>query len=157
MALLLILSLGSCKTSKEQVQSKPAAPSGFQPGREERHMNPGEEALQPGILEEAILGDWEWEKTICCGRTPVRETPETTQTTKALRFQKGGLLQYLSGSEIISTQTYKISYGLRDSDDHCAVITIGAAQPGLLYIKEDTLIIDYGYFDLQQEFYIKRK
>lgn len=143
----------SCKTAEESTDQINAATQ-YQKPKQEPAGNHAE--IPQDNLEDLIFGDWEWEKTICCGRTPHTETPETLSSTKTMRFQKGGMVIFLSGNEITSNQTYQISYGLMN-DDKRPVITIGASRPGLLFIKDDTLIIDYGYVDLQQEYYVRRK
>ncbi len=151
--LSVALFLFSCKTAEESTDQTKAATQEQKPRQEPAETH---DEIPQSNLEEFILGDWGWEKTICCGRTPHTETPETLNSAKTMRFQKGGMVVFLSGNEILSTQTYHISYGLSDGDKR-PVIIIGASRPGLLFIKDDTLIIDYGYVDLQQEYYVRRK
>lgn len=141
----------SCKTSKDQSKNEPAVIETWQP------VQPDTVKVVPDApLETLIVGNWQWAKTICCGRTPQTETAESLPAPKILKFQPGGMLQYFSGDSKISDQTYKIVYELL-KDDGRPTITIGARQPALLFIEGDTLLIDYGYIDLQQEYYIRVK
>ncbi len=150
--LLFSVLLFSCKASKDQPKSEPALTDTPEQKQEAEQTN----EIQPDApLETLILGNWEWWKTICCGRTPFTETSESLKAPKILEFQTGGALLYYSGTELTSTQNYKISYGLVNDDR--PVINIGATRPGMLYIKGDTLMIDYGYVDLQTEYYLRRK
>lgn len=148
--LCIILSY-SCKTSKDQSKNDPVVTDVQLP------VKPDTVRVAPDApLETLILGNWQWTKTICCGRTPYTETAESLPAPKILKFQAGGMLEYFSGDSKISDQTYKIAYELL-KDDGRPTITIGARQPALLFIEGDTMLIDYGYIDLQQEFYVRVK
>ena len=152
--LLIISVLCSCKTSKDQSKNEPATVVTQDTLQEQVKTEP--EAHSNAPLETLILGNWQWSKTICCGRTPHTETAESLPAPKILKFQPGGIMQYFSGDSKTSDQTYKIAYELL-KDDGRQTITIGARQPALLYISGDTLLIDYGYIDLQSEYYVRVK
>jgi len=152
---LLIMSvLFSCKTSKDQSKNEPATIVTQDTLKEEATLDVPVNSNAP--LETLIIGNWQWSKTICCGRTPYTETAESLPAPKILKFQPGGALQYFSGENKTSDQTYKIAYELL-KDDGRTTITIGARQPALLHIEGDNMIIDYGYIDLQVEYYQRIK
>lgn len=145
--------LFSCKTPKDR--SKNDAKN--QATEEKQEQVIAEEPLSPDApMETQILGTWQWTKTICCGRTPHTETAESLKAPKILKFMADGTLQYFSGADKTADQTYKITYGL-GHDDQRPLITIGAKQPALLSITGDSMVIDYGYFDLQTEFFVRSK
>src|SRR5688572_8887143 len=150
-SLVLAVFFFSCKASKDQSKNDVKS--------DEVQQAPVKEQVETksdGPLETLIIGEWEWVKTICCGRTPHTETAESLPAPRVLKFQKGGALEYFSGTEKKSDQTYKISYGLM-SDDKRPVVTMGAKQPALLQLEGDSMIIDYGYIDLQTEYYVRKK
>src|SRR5687767_11756183 len=95
--LFLLIILSSCKTSEDQVKTDPTTTAKEELPQEQAKPS---EITQDGALEELILGDWEWTKTICCGRTPFTETSETLKVPKILKFQQGGVLQYFSGDAL---------------------------------------------------------
>jgi len=139
-----------CKTPKEHKQE-----SAVLKNAEQTELQAETDTPQ-GSIEKLIVGEWQWDKTICCGRTPSTQTSESLKAPKVLRFNPDGTVQYFSGEEETSTQTYKITYAMRDYNR--PVITLGdSPRAGLLFIRGDTLVIDYGYMDLQQEFYLRKK
>lgn len=106
-------------------------------------------------LETKILGSWEWLMTKCCYRTPRTYTSDTLAYKRILRFRKNGVLEYFNGDTLKKTASYEVGYGLMDDDR--PVLNIDDTRPALLHIQNDTLIIDYGYIDLQTEFYRRSK
>lgn len=151
----VLVLLISCKASKDQSKNEPAAVSANDTVAAQDTV--ATQVVNPNApLENQIIGTWQWEKTICCGRTPHTETAESLPAPKILKFQTTGTLQYFSGDSKISDQTYKIAYELLKGDGR-PTITIGARQPALLFIEGDNMTIDYGYIDLQQEFYTRVK
>ena len=155
-SVILTLFVISCKTPKEQASTPPSAAVPQQEEQKPEETDSLSEDLKSDSpVENLILGEWYWQKTVCCGRTPSTETPETLKMAKGMNFQSGGMVQF-SWGEQNSTQTFKISYGFTPNDDR-PFIVIGGGQPGLLVIKGDLLIIDYGYMDLQREFYVRKK
>ena len=110
---------------------------------------------QNQTLEQQIIGQWQWWKTNCCYRTPEITFADTTKPPLILKFEATGNLEYWSGDSLTNASFYEIKYGLMN--DKRPVLKIGDRQPGLLLVKGDTLIIDYGYMDLQTEYYLRRK
>ena len=113
-----------------------------------------EKANEQLNIGEKIIGSWTWQKTICCSRLPKTITSDTLDFPNILKFSPNGHLEYFNGNSLDKMATYEISIGLMD--DQRPIIKINDGIPGFIYIKGDTLlIIDYGYIDLQTEFYIK--
>ncbi len=73
---------------------------------------------------------------------------------KILTFEKD-LVKYYSGETLTDTVSYKIDYNVMR--DNRPIILIRDKHPGYIYFKSDTLVIDYGYMDLQTEYYLKKK
>ena len=142
-----VLLIFSCKSSREQTKADSA---------QQQRQEPTKEVNQDDPIEKLILGEWEWQKTICCGRTPHTKTADSLKAPKILKFQKEGSLLYLSGNELTATDTYTISYGLQNNEQ--PLLSIGKGHRfGIIRIKDDQLIIDYGYMDLQTEYYVRKK
>ena len=114
--------------------------------------NPVQEETPESNLENMILGTWEWYKTNCCYRMPKTTYADTSEEKTRLRFRENNILEYYLDDQLTKTANYKVGYGLMDDKRPTLRIDHRAA---LLYIRQDTLIIDYGYMDLQTEFYFK--
>ena len=147
LTVLLILLLSCNSSKKNQVaEVEPTSPK-VEPQIQE------DTPQQEGNMEEQILGDWEWFKTNCCYRTPKTTYADTTESKTILNFTENNQLEYYQGEKLTKTTGYKIVYGLMDDKRPTLKIDHRTA---LLYIRNDTLIIDYGYMDLQTEFYLRK-
>ena len=102
-------------------------------------------------------GKWQWVKTICCGRTPKETSPSTVGYTTALGFANNRELTFYRNDSIQTKGKYKITFGLNNDESDTMIIIGDTPRYGYFRFKEDTLIVDYGYIDLQTEFYIKKK
>lgn len=138
--LLVLLFIFGCKSSKESQSSENGASA---------------EQSQKQNLQNEILGSWEWMKTVCCFRTPKTVTPDSLGYKKVLKFREDQTVDYFQDGKQTRTDSFKVSYGLMDDDR--PVLKIGNGKTALLYIRNDTMIVDYGYMDLQTEYYKRVK
>jgi hypothetical protein len=102
-------------------------------------------------LESKITGTWQWSYTSCCNRRPVI-TKDSSARKTLLKFSNGAV-QYYHDKELQSKDTYKIS------ENNKGVPQIKFAEknyPAYLSFKGDTMVISYGYMDLQTEYYIRK-
>lgn len=107
------------------------------------------------FYDKAIIGAWKWYKTSCCFRQPRIAYADSLPYLKRLKFGTDGVLQMFHDDTLKAASVYEVKYGLRN-DDARPVLKIDH-RTALLAIRGDTLIIDYGYMDLQTEFYLREK
>lgn len=101
-----------------------------------------------------IYGKWLWVKTDCCGRMHKIIT-DTSETPTYLVLEKDGKLKRLHGDKTLKVATY--NYQMDPNLGYPTLSVSGVSQPGLIHFVGDTMLLDYGYFDLQTEYYIKTK
>lgn len=150
----------SCNTTKQTEKTKSVK-------REEQALqedaienipsdNSNKEPVQKASEARSILiGKWEWEKTICCGRKPEIMKPEDDKKTQFLEFKKDSTVLFYKGDEIEKRKKYKVNGGTLVNN--VPEIDIEGQQPGILRIAGDELVLDYSYIDLQTEYYRKVK
>ncbi|TVR76976.1 MAG: hypothetical protein EA412_12460 [Chitinophagaceae bacterium] len=105
-------------------------------------------------MQEKLIGTWDWEYTVCCGRNPQTITPEMEGNTISLRF-----FENFTVLRVINGESKTITYDIHYSDiypDRLFISFEDAQRPALIEIDEDKLLINYEYIDLQREYYIKR-
>jgi len=147
-ATTLLLTILACNSSKKNQAIQ-------EPPKPEIETAPIEETpIEEGTIEDRILGTWEWFKTNCCYRAPKTTFADTSESKTIIRFKENNVLEYYRDDALTKTIEYKVGYGLMD--DKRPTLTIDK-RVALMYIRQDTLIIDYGYIDLQTEFYFKVK
>lgn len=106
-------------------------------------------------LNEQILGTWTWWKTDCCSRLPGTTYAKDVQYERTKVFSKGGTVETFHNDTLMQKGSYEVYYGLMKDDDR-PVLKIDN-RPALLYINGDTLVIDFGYMDLQTDYYLRKK
>ena len=110
------------------------------------------EAIKPDkTLQEMIMGAWQWDKTICCGRKQ-KETRDTS-AQKLTLFIDDHTIQYYRGKQLTGTKVYRLSR----LEDHPTIRLEDNPNAAFLTVGNDTLIIDFEYMDLQTEYYIRVK
>ena len=140
-AITLIVLVG-CKASKEVIREK------------DDSLNVRAEIPDAAEIQKRLLGTWEWHKTLCCFRLP-NTIQDTSALIQTIRFTKQGLFERYLGDEITGQEEYLIKIGLMN--DNRPTIRIAEGPPAIVHFKQDTLILDYGYMDLQTEYYVKMK
>jgi hypothetical protein len=106
-------------------------------------------------VKQQLSGNWTWLKTECCGRIKKISTPENTQTNIEKKFSMDGSVTTLVNGKIQNTLGYQILFSYLKDDNY--MISIDDGRPGILHFFADTMIIDYGYVDLQTEWYLRKK
>ena len=116
---------------------------------------PGKATAQDNIATK-ILGKWKWEKTHCCGRNAQTYT-DTLNENKILHFKSGGKVEFYENGKLQKVENYSVE----ENHDHLKrpAITIGEETlgPAILEIEGDKMMINYGYMDLQIEYYKRVK
>lgn len=104
-------------------------------------------------LSQQLIGSWQWIKTNCCGRLNTITTPESTKQNILYTFDKGGM-----ASKNVNGKTESITYSIGNTfnAEKDTMLQLGnTPRPAYIHFKADTLIIDYGYIDLQTEWYVR--
>lgn len=101
-----------------------------------------------------IAGSWEWIKTDCCGRMNKTTYAQPGDPQRIISFDEKGNAMYFSGET--REKTTAQSYTLGTLGDQ-PTITIGELTPALFVVQNDTLVISWGYIDLQTEYYERVK
>lgn len=109
----------------------------------------------PNTTQTNFIGNWQWVKTSCCGRTPVITTPQTENTTITLNLKKDNTFERTVNGNTARGGTYEIKKAMEGENSNTIKLST-IPRDGYISIINDTLIINYGYIDLQTEFYIKK-
>lgn len=104
----------------------------------------------------SLTGGWHWVKTSCCGRMPVITTPQTENKTIVLNLNKDNSFEKIVNGKNVENGTYEIKNGM-NGEDFKTIKLSTVPRDGYISIINDTLIINYGYIDLQTEYYKRVK
>lgn len=99
-----------------------------------------------------ISGTWMWAKTVCCARRP-NTTFDTTGTPTFIEFKDNGQFLKTRNNEQLSSGDYVLRYDLNMKMPMLELSNKN--QQAIVHFKEDTLVLDYAYMDLQSEFYVR--
>lgn len=105
-----------------------------------------------------IVGEWEWVKTVCCGRMRGETYPKQGKPVKTISFTAEGRAVYYTSGEKDEVSEVPYTFG---SLGEQVTIKIGELTPALIVIADvkgvETLVLDWGYIDLQTEYYKRVK
>ena len=104
--------------------------------------------------DKAILGTWQWVKTDCCGRINNTTFAKEEEPKRIIEFKKSGIARYFERGEMNKMAEQKFTFGTLGTQ---TTIKIGEYQPAIYTIKDDELVISWGYMDLQTEYYKRVK
>jgi hypothetical protein len=98
-----------------------------------------------------LAGNWIWVKTACCGRMMGETFPAEGEPDRVISFDQEGNARYFTDEtrEKVSTVPYKVG----SLGPNQPTVRIGELQPAIFEIENDTLILSWGYMDLQVEYY----
>jgi hypothetical protein len=109
--------------------------------------------------EQAIVGEWKWIKSFCCGRNSVWTTVETCNCSKTLTILKDGTYTLQVDSAALKVGTYKIRRGINDfqetQGDSAMTILFGEEDPAYVVFTGDTLLLSRGYMDGTNDYFVK--
>lgn len=101
---------------------------------------------------DALIGSWEWIKTDCCGRTSKTTYASPDAEKRIITFYEDGTALFYAADPEGKMEQQKYSKGMMGEQE---TIKIGNLQPAIMGIENDTLVLNWGYFDLQIEYYKK--
>lgn len=99
-----------------------------------------------------ITGPWLWVKTVCCGRMQ-RTSYDTTGMPTIVQIGTDGSYTQTNGDVLQRNTTYTYSYD--KSLGNNVIKFEDRNMPAILSFRADTMIMNYGYMDLQTEYYIR--
>ena len=102
--------------------------------------------------KDPLIGTWRWNYTNCCGRRP-RITKDSTADKTTIKFVDEQTLNYYSGGKLTASKVYRTG----KMADKKTIRIEGNPYSAVIQITADTLMIGYGYMDLQNEFYIRER
>lgn len=110
--------------------------------------------------EQAIIGEWQWVKTFCCGRTSVWTSPQTCNCMQTLTVLKDGTFKIIKDEMVIQEGTYVLRKGINDfqqqQGDSALVIQMNEDYPAYIEFIGDTLLLSRGYMDFDNVYYIRK-
>lgn len=159
---LTALTLGACKSSEKTTgnasEKTEASLAGGAAGTETDQNGymeePSDENQTRRMTGRELVGEWEWVKTSCCGRTARDIFPEPGEDKKVIAFSADGRARYFSGDEAKTLVDLPFSIGELGTQ---TTVRIGELQPALFWVEGDDLSLSWGYMDLQTEFYRRVK
>lgn len=105
-------------------------------------------------LRKSLAGKWDLVRTDCCGRTT--KTSIAKPGDKSMHFRRDGSLTI-----DVDGKTYNTYYNFLRTDgsmEKFTTLQMGRENyPAIFNIEKDTLIISWGYMDLQTEYYVKKR
>lgn len=120
-------------------------------------------AAEPGCERTnntSLTGTWTWVKTVCCGRIRTISTPESSSSTVSLMLNADHTYKKYRNDEL-KEGSFQTRIGINDyaveTGDRRDVIVFDTESAAYYYFLKDTLVIDYGYMDLQTEYYLRKK
>lgn len=110
--------------------------------------------------EQAIVGEWTWVKTFCCGRTSVWTNTETCKCTQTLSITKDGTFKLVKDELVLQEGKYILRKGINDfqqqQGDSALVIQMNEDYPAYVEFIGDTLLLARGYMDYDNMYYVRK-
>ncbi|MDX2001933.1 MAG: hypothetical protein SFW35_05860 [Chitinophagales bacterium] len=108
---------------------------------------------QKSKSSDPMLGTWKWLYTSCCSRRP-QIIKDTSAKATYLRINDNKNAQWLHGKQVTKKETFDIEH---TKEGPIKIKFSTNNYPAYLSFKGDTMILNYGYMDLQTEYYLKQK
>lgn len=116
-------------------------------------------ATEPTIAQQ-LEGSWLMHKVICCGRKRGVQKGRGIKKPKRIVFAANNKVTIKNlRTQESKTTTYKLETKKEGTNPPITYIILDVDLPkkGIVRFEGNELVIDYGYMDLQQEFYRKAK
>lgn len=156
---VIVLLISSCKTNKEaekeEVEEKKVELKATKADVVKKETQFVASRLNDDMLnryKESLHGDWNWLKTICCARTPQTLYAKDAEKSKTINFSPEGIYTEYENGQVVSKKDYEVGNAL---NDRRLTLLIGDYRTAIMHIKEDTLVLDYGYMDLEITYYTR--
>jgi len=106
-------------------------------------------------LSQQLKGSWTMHKEICCGRGSKERTGKDMLSPKRLNFSSNNKVTI---TDLKTKESKTTTYKLEVKNEAVTYIILEESKPkGILRFENNEFVIDYGYMDLQKEFYQRSK
>ena len=102
-----------------------------------------------------LVGQWVWVKTNCCGRMMGETIPGEEEVARIISFDGKGTASYFTDNS--KEKVYDMPYKVGILGPLQPTVRIGELQPAIFVVKDDTLVLSWGYMDLHIEYYERIK
>ena len=149
---IAIILAGCDNTKKVQTESTTEVP---EMTREELKAEPpvDREIDIAAEVEALLIGAWQWEKTICCGRLSKVISADSSDYELFLKFNVDSTVEFYHDEDLEKKVGYSVTSG--NLIKGIPELTIEGERTAILRVTEDQLILDYSYIDLQTEYYYR--
>lgn len=114
----------------------------------------------PDQDDQAVVGEWIWVKTFCCGRTSKWTSPELTKSTSSILINSDGTFKRFKNDTLETEGKYILRRGLndfqKDQGDSALVIQLNDEYPAFVEFIGDTLLLARGYMDYDNVYYVRK-
>jgi hypothetical protein len=104
-------------------------------------------------FSEVIIGKWEWIKTVSPW-TGLVSIPQTVGYSTILEFTSDGILKEYKDGTLSSSTNYRIE--IHSTEPNKNILTCNSGIKSLIYIVNDSLIINAAYVDGPVSSYIRK-
>lgn len=102
------------------------------------------------------IGDWVLIRYICCGRTT--STKNFNAADNMISLHLGEDMKFSSFDKLNSSGKNSGTYTYNEKGELGKTLQLGNDNPAMLYMKSnDTLVLSWGYMDLQTEVYLRKQ
>ena len=134
----------SCKAKREQKKAEKEVTAAAQT-----------DSIQNNVATTHV-GDWSLITYVCCGRTTKTQHFDAKDEKKFLHLGADG--SYYIANKMEATGKQAGNYTVSDKNEFGPSINLGTNYAAMLSMKgNDTLILSWGYMDLQTEIYLRKK
>jgi hypothetical protein len=109
----------------------------------------------------AVIGEWQWVKTFCCGRTSKWIDEKQCNCTQKLIITDDKKFEWYKNDTLKSSGNYELRKGINDtqyaSGDSALVIILENSYPAYVEFIGDTLLLSMGYMDYSNDYFIRVK
>ncbi len=125
--------------------------------RKSNNVETSEKTSIKGHVNNPLNGKWELFKTVCCGRMSKERYVNEKDPKEYVKFDlekmemKKFEMGYLKEKQSLTFE------GINNDPSVQQFIKIGERAPAMYYITNDTLMLSWGYMDLESKYYVKVK
>ncbi len=102
------------------------------------------------------IGDWVLIRYICCGRTT--STQKYNANDNMITMHLGEDMKFSSFDKLNSSGKKAGNYSYNEKGELGQTLQLGNDSPAMMYMQSnDTLVLSWGYMDLQTEVYLRKK
>lgn len=109
----------------------------------------------------AVIGEWKWVKTFCCGKTSKWIDESQCNCSQRLVITEDNKYEWYKNDTLKSSGSYQLRKGINDSQyasgDSALVIVLENSYPAYVEFIGDTLLLSMGYMDYSNDYFVPFK